>query len=204
MEPGSRLLDAGAGDSPYRQYFEHLKYVAVDFAATEYHRFRSLSAICNLQALPFRAECFDAVLCTEVLEHVPDPIRVLCEFKRVLKPGGQVFVTVPQSWEVHEAPHDYFRYTSFGLTSLMARSGLDVISVEPRGGFFITLAQRMRNVPVYLRSVPILGSRLGQRALRVVFLRLLVRLLVAMDKLDHSRIDTIGYACIAVKPLGIA
>lgn len=89
-----------------------MKYVAVDFVATEYHRFRSLGAICNLQALPFRDECFDAVLCTEVLEHVPDPVRVLCELNRVLKPGGQVFVTVPQSWEIHEARHDYLRYTS--------------------------------------------------------------------------------------------
>ena len=197
----SRLLDAGAGDSPYRKYFPHVNYVAVDFAATKYHEFGTLDAVSSLQALPFVDESFDAVLCTEVLEHVPDPGQVLREFNRVLKPGGQVFVTVPQSWEVHEAPYDYFRYTSFGLKSLLTRAGFEVVSVEPRGGFFMMLAQRMRHVPLYFTSVPVMRTRVGRRALRIIFMRMLVRMLTALDRVDTLKIDTIGYACVAVKPL---
>jgi SAM-dependent methyltransferase len=202
LAPGSRLLDAGAGDSPYRKYFPQVSYVAVDFAATKYHQFDSIDAVCSLQALPFIDQSFDAVLCTEVLEHVPEPEKVLREFNRVIKPGGRVFITVPQSWEVHEAPYDYFRYTSFGLRSLLTRSGFDIVSVQPRGGFFMMLAQRMRHVPLYFTTVPVMRTGLGRRALRIVFMRMLVRLLTSLDSIDKLKIDTIGYACVAVKPAG--
>ena len=200
VKSGSVVLDAGAGDSPYRHYFEHAHYVAVDFAATAYHEFRNLDAICRLEQLPFADESFDAVLCSEVLEHVPQPSMVLSELRRVLKPGGRLFMTTPQSWEVHEAPYDYFRYTSFGLGALMSQAGLTVEVIEARGGFFTMLAQRMRHVPLYLTTVPVLRSKLGRRAMRIVFMRFLVRLLVSVDPLDTKRIDTIGYACVAVRP----
>ena len=200
VEAGSRVLDAGAGDAPYRIYFEHARYVAVDFAATDYHGFQGLDAICSVEALPFPDGSFDAVLCTEVLEHVPDPAQVLREFKRVTRPGGRVFITVPQSWEIHEAPYDFYRYTSYGLRSLITRSGLEVAELDARGGFFTMLAQRMRHVPLYLTSVPVLRTGFGKRVLRIVFMRMLVRLLTWLDQLDRTKIDTIGYSCVAVNP----
>ena len=62
-----------------------------------------------------RDGAFDAVLFTQVLEHVPEPARVLAELHRILRPGGTLYLTAPLVWELHELPHDYYRYTSEGL-----------------------------------------------------------------------------------------
>src|SRR5438132_9052355 len=115
IKPGAKLLDAGAGDAPYRGWFGHTEYVTADFAATGYHDFSAVDIVADLTALPLGDASFDAVLCTQVLEHVRDPGRVLTEFARVLKPGGSLYLTIPQSWEIHEAPHDYFRFTRHGI-----------------------------------------------------------------------------------------
>ena len=200
---GAWLLDAGAGDSPYRRYFSHAHYIAADFADTGYHEFGSLHIVCDLGALPIHDCAFDAVLCTQVLEHVPDPGLVLREFARVLRPGGRLFLTVPQSWEVHEAPYDYFRFTRYGLTLLLRRAALEVIKLEPRGGYFCFLAERVRHLPRYLpgfaekRGVWLLpGSRLF---MTLLCQNLLPGILISMDKFDVERNETLGYACLAVK-----
>ena len=63
------------------------------------------------------------MVCTQVLEHVPDPGAALSEFLRVLRPGGRVAISTPLTWFLHETPHDYYRYTSYGLTHLSTRPG---------------------------------------------------------------------------------
>jgi SAM-dependent methyltransferase len=197
--PGAKLLDAGAGDSPYRQFFEHTTYIAIDMAATDYHRFRSIGVRGSLAALPFSSEAFDGILCTQVLEHVPDPGRVLSELARVLKAGGRLFLTVPQSWEVHEAPYDYFRFTRYGLDVLFQSAGLDVVTINPRGGYFYFLAARVSDFPRYLDE-GLWRLPIARRVLRVFFQRLLVRLLASLDHLDKEQRETLGYQCVAVKP----
>jgi SAM-dependent methyltransferase len=62
-----------------------------------------------------------------VLEHVFTPDLFLEEIVRVLKPGGQLLLTVPFVWDEHEQPWDYARYTSFGLKSLLENNDLDVV-----------------------------------------------------------------------------
>src|SRR3546814_8619033 len=61
--------------------------------------------------LPFPDQSFEAVICSEVLEHVPDPRLVLDEIARVLKPGGCLLLTVPFLFRIHADPHDFGRYT---------------------------------------------------------------------------------------------
>jgi SAM-dependent methyltransferase len=197
---GARLLDAGAGDSPYRKIFDHTNYIAVDMAATGYHQFGSIAVRGSLDALPFSSDAFDAVVCTQVLEHVPDPGRVLSELGRVLKAGGKLFLTVPQSWEVHEAPYDYFRFTRYGLEVLFATADLEVISIRPRGGYFYLLAARVRDFPRYLDE-GLWRLPVSRRVLRVLFQRLLVRLLASLDHLDTEQRETLGYECVATKPV---
>ena len=73
------------------------------------------------------------------------------EARRVLKPGGRLFLTVPQSWEIHEAPRDYFRFTRYGLEMILRGAGFEELSIVPRGGYFYFLAERVRHLPRYVK-----------------------------------------------------
>jgi len=198
--PGAKLLDAGAGDAPYRKYFSHTDYVAVDDASTPYHAFGSVDVVCDLTQLPMASELFDTILCTQVLEHVPNPQLVLAEFVRVLKPGGRLFLTVPQSWEIHEAPRDYFRFTRYGLEMILRGAGFEELSIVPRGGYFYFLAERVRHLPRYVKRERLWAIPLAHKTLTVLCTRVLPRVLAAMDKRDTLKRETLGYGCIAVKP----
>jgi SAM-dependent methyltransferase len=96
-------------------------------------------------AIPAEAGAFDVILCTQVLEHVPRPLRALQEFHRVLGPGGLLVATVPFTWEEHERPYDFFRYTRYGIEQLLADAGFEEIEVRPRTDCFTTLAQLVLN-----------------------------------------------------------
>ena len=100
LPPGGRLLDAGAGEQRYRPHCAHLEYVSQDFARydgrgdgaglqTQTWDQACLDLVCDITAIPESDASFDAVLCTEVFEHLPDPLAVLREFARLLRPGGR-------------------------------------------------------------------------------------------------------------------
>jgi len=138
-----RLLDIGCGNQPYRELFAPVirEYVGLDREWQE--RFPDVMG--DVLHLPFPAETFDTVLMIQVLEHVPDPASALSEVRRVLKPGGRVILTAPQYWRVHEEPHDYYRFTQFGLVHLAQRNGLRVLCVKAQGGAWTLAGQALAN-----------------------------------------------------------
>lgn len=77
---------------------------------------------------------FDAVFVMEVLEHVEDPRAALSEICRVLKPGGMLTISVPFILEIHDAPHDYWRFTEHGLRLLLRE--FDEVKIQRRTGYF--------------------------------------------------------------------
>ena len=80
----------------------------------------------DLTALPFRGGAFDAAIHIVTIEHLREPGRALAEIARTLAPGGPLLIAAPHEWEVHQAPHDYFRYTRYGLAYLLEKSGFEV------------------------------------------------------------------------------
>jgi SAM-dependent methyltransferase len=89
--------------------------------------------------LPFADATFDNVVCLEVLEHVPDPAIVIAEIARVLRPGGQAWLSMPFLYPVHDAPFDFQRYTIFGLRRDLERSGMAVTAAAPVGSAIRTV-----------------------------------------------------------------
>jgi SAM-dependent methyltransferase len=133
---GEHILDLGAGAAPYapvyRPFFERATTVDVPYSP---HDQRNIDVFASADDLPFDDTSFDCILCTEVLEHCADPLAVLREVHRVLRPGGAVFLTTPFYVGIHEAPYDFYRYTPYGLRHLADTSGLTVVSIVPRGEF---------------------------------------------------------------------
>jgi SAM-dependent methyltransferase len=116
-----------------------------------------LDLIADIQDLhALSSNSFDTVLCSQVLEHVPRPWDALSEIARVLRPDGRLLLTVPHLSMIHEAPHDYYRYTQYGLRSLCVSNGLTVETIQPTGGLICFLSH---NASVVLMST--IGSLPG-------------------------------------------
>ncbi|MBM3287614.1 MAG: SAM-dependent methyltransferase [Candidatus Eisenbacteria bacterium] len=138
-----RVLDIGCGEQPFRPLFEGRvdRIWGMDHPGTPHPKSRT-EVFGSALALPFRAASFDAAVCFQVLEHVPEPLALLQEARRVVAPGGHLILTAPHIWNVHEIPHDYFRYTLFGLRHLFEQAGFEVIEIRPMAGYFVTAAAR--------------------------------------------------------------
>lgn len=195
------VLDAGAGDAPYRELFHHCTYITADFAATRYHDFRKISMVCDLAKLPIRDQMFDAVINTQVLEHVPEPGSVLAEFRRILVPGGQLFLTVPLIWEVHERPFDFYRFTPYAINRLLIEAGFQVDYIRPRGGRFRVMAALFDLMAYTMPTFP--GGMAGKVCRTGIsrFIRSFIAPLFALlDPLDKIQDCTLGYGCHAIVP----
>jgi len=119
LPAGSSILDAGAGESVYKKYFSHCNYKAIDLAVGESRwNYANLDYVGSLHEMPIEDDLFDAVLCTQVLEHLEWPRESVKEMHRVLKPGGKLYMTVPMAQNEHQVPYDFFRYTSYGIESI--------------------------------------------------------------------------------------
>ncbi|HMQ34138.1 MAG TPA: class I SAM-dependent methyltransferase [Chloroflexaceae bacterium] len=187
-----RALDLGCGARPYMELFGHVEqYVGLDLPdvpAADVHG--------DGQTLPFQSASFDTVLCNEVLEHVPEPARLLREAARVLRPGGVLLLTTPQTWGLHHEPHDFYRYTRYGLRHLAAQAGLEVLEVAPTSGLWATLAQRLADTVAhtYVRRPGTLAYGLAMVGMAPVLLAG-----YALDALFGKRGDTLDNLLVARK-----
>jgi SAM-dependent methyltransferase len=131
----ARVLDAGAGEGQYADRFRRQRYLGVDLAVGDARwDYSRLDVLADLTALPFRPGVFDAALHIVTIEHLPEPGRALREIARTLQPGARLLVAAPQDWEVHQAPHDYFRYTRHGLAYLLETAGFEIVRRSPLAG----------------------------------------------------------------------
>jgi SAM-dependent methyltransferase len=202
LERGARVLDAGAGNAPYRELFGHCDYVTTDWTRSVHTGARSADVIASLADLPLGDASFDAVVCTQVLEHVGDPRAVVAELNRVLRPGARLWLTVPLVWPLHEEPFDFFRYTPYSLRALLEQAGFVDVYVAPRNGYFATIAQLLRIAPDAVGWQDDRGGR--SRARLFEDLRRLADQLEGFEDLDDRRIFPLGYQATARRPADAA
>ena len=196
LPPGARVLDAGAGEGPYAGIFRRQRYCGVDLGIGDAGwNYRGLDAVADLAALPFPADCFRATIHVVTLEHVPEPAAVLRELARTLAPDGTLLLVAPHEWEVHQSPHDYFRYTRHGLEYLLAKAGFADVKIEPVGGYFRLLSRRLLNgLQFFSGGIKWLGFLPA-----AAFLVPPALVLPFLDFLDRERNFTLGYICTATK-----
>lgn len=123
------VLDVGCGQKPYRAFIPATRYVGMEIEpGPGAEAPRSADVYYDGRTFPFPAASFDAVICSQVFEHVFTPHEFLTEIRRVLRPGGRLLLTVPFVWDEHEQPRDYGRYSSFGLRAVLEHGGFEVVA----------------------------------------------------------------------------
>ncbi len=186
-----QLLDIGCGKKPYFSLFSSSveNYIGIDLPRS---RSKYVDIYASGLSLPVRSNVMDTVFCTEVLEHVPEPKELTTEVARVLKKGGYLILTAPQVWGLHEAPHDYYRYTRFGLKYLIEKSGLEVLEIKQTCGVFGVVGQRMSSF---------FFNRYNQSffALAVILSALITHSFSHLDKAFHYEGDTLDNVVVARK-----
>jgi SAM-dependent methyltransferase len=196
LPAGARVLDAGSGEGQYRHHFTRHRYCGVDLAvgdaAWDYSR---VDALADLAALPFRSGTFDAAIHIVTIEHLKEPACALAEIGRTLATGGTLLIAAPHEWEVHQAPHDYFRYTRYGLSHLLEKAGFEVREMRAAGGYFRLLARRLLNGLQFFTG----GVRWLLFLPAAILLVPPALLLPLLDALDRDRNFTLGYLCTARK-----
>ena len=196
---GSRILDIGAGTCPYRSFFVHCDYKTHDFKkykgiklgnTKEYSEIDYESDITNI---PVPDKFFDVILCTEVLEHVPEPIEALREMARILRRGGRLLITAPLGSGLHQMPyHFYGGYTPQWYQHFLPKFGLQAKEISPNGGFFKSLAQECTRLVWTLPQHKHLHGN-NVELIRQLFGELLPRYLYALDEKCLIEQFTVGY-----------
>lgn len=194
LPSGWRLLDAGAGTQPYRDACGHLTYVSQDFAAydgqgdrtglqTTQFDYGKLDFVCDITAIPQPDASFDAVLCTEVLEHVPAPLPALCELSRLLRPGGELILTAPFVSLTHFAPYHFCTgFSRFFFEKHLDSLGFEIVELRSNGGYYDLMAQEI----LRLGSVAQTYSGGGIGLMERLAVRVLMRALRRMRRRDRA------------------
>jgi SAM-dependent methyltransferase len=210
----TKVLDVGAGSCPYRALFAHCDYRTQDLVPLRGDQLRhggygQIDYVCDLASIPVPDASFGAVLCTEVLEHHPEPIMVVKELARILHPGGKLILTAPLGSGIHQEPYHYYGgYTPWWYERFLTAAGFDKICIEPNEGSFRffaqealrflmttnpfkmdgSLAMRLFWFPVWALFLPLLG----------VIIPILCKFL---DRFDREQRFTVGYHVTARRSL---
>jgi SAM-dependent methyltransferase len=203
--PGSKVIDIGAGTCLYRNLFSHCEYVSHDFLGYDGYRdnnegqYGQIDIQSDITSIPVPDASFDIILCTEVLEHVPEPILALKEMARIVKPGGRLLITAPLGSGLHQLPYHYYGgFSPEWYKKFFSDFGCQIYSITPNGGFFKLLAQECARFAWTMDDHRAFHGA-DSELLGHLFGDLLPRYLFAMDDSIANNHFTVGYHVEAVK-----
>lgn len=207
---GLRILDAGAGELRNKSLCTHLIYVSQDFCQYDGRGdaqglqagtwdTSKIDLVCDITNIPEPDASFDAVLCSEVFEHLPDPLKALDEFARLLKPSGRLILTAPFASLVHFAPYHYASgFSRYWYEYHLPRRGFEIQELTPNGDWFSYTKQEMLRLPAMAR-------RYGDWCWPLAYLVAGIGLIYFLLRGKSRRADDLacfGWHCIAVKQAG--
>lgn len=153
------LLDAGAGNMIYKEYCDHLNYISQDFGEYDDLDFeeglqvkgwhsKKVDIISDIVSIPLEDNSIDVILCSEVFEHIKDPIKALGEFARLIKHSGILLLTAPVCSITHMAPYYYANgFSRYWYEANLQEAGFEILEITPRGNWFTFMAQELERLP---------------------------------------------------------
>ncbi|MGD9131075.1 MAG: class I SAM-dependent methyltransferase [Candidatus Bathyarchaeota archaeon] len=196
LEHKKLIIDVGSGRSPFKNYISHNLWVSIDRRI-----YSGVTLIGDIRSLPLRKEIADAIVCTQVLEHVMDINATFQEFKRVLSVGGYLVLTIPLIFGVHDNP-DFWRFTDEGIRHILQKYNFKILKIKKKGGVFSTLGLIIRQIPQQVFG-PFSDrtNYLKWGFLLLIYLLLIpiTRLCILLDVVDQQKNFTIGYGVLATK-----
>ncbi len=191
------VLDIGCGNKPYEVLFKDriTSYTGCDVAQSDKNK---VDIICSATDLSFEENKFDIVFSTQVIEHVNDPSLMIKEAYRVLRLNGVAIFSVPFCWQLHEEPHDYFRFTKYGLKVLFEKEGFQVLHIQANGGKWAATFQMNLNTIYSIFN----KNSFFRRILKFIFINLRVTYLlniiaIWIDKKYYDELLTLNYVIVA-------
>jgi SAM-dependent methyltransferase len=206
---GSRILDAGAGTMKYSGYCSHLRYVSQDFGQynvsgdgvglhSDQFDYGELDIVSDIVEIPEETNSFDAVMCVEVLEHLPNPDRAIKEFGRLLRPGGTLVMTAPLCSLTHMAPYHFCSgFSRYWFERQLTDYGFQISGIYPNGNYFEYLGQEIYRIP----SISKRYSHDKPRIWELGAMWLVLKMLSRFSKRDQGSSDVLcyGFLVVAVK-----
>jgi SAM-dependent methyltransferase len=207
---GARILDAGAGELRNRQFCSHLEYVSQDFCQYEGQgdgnalqmgswNTAAIDVVSDISSIPLPDRSFDGIICTEVLEHVPNLLLALDEFARLLKPGGRLIITAPFCSLTHFAPYHFATgFSRYWYETHLGERGFSIEEASSNGGWFDFVAQELWRVRYVGRRYS--GSGVAAWAAMAMMLPALLalRILKSLDK-GSDELLTFGWQIVATR-----
>lgn len=194
------FLDIGCGNKPYQDLFASLstRYIGMDYPDAVYDN-KFIDFVGSGLHAPVKSGSFDTLLSIQVLEHVPDPGTLISESARILKTGGVLVITAPFIYSLHSQPHDYFRYTTYGLQQLL-KTHFEIIDLSKKAKFFASLIQMLILHfwnPVKRIKNPLAYIAIGMPTLLVTNILQIIALF--LDLFGDDETFTSGYCIVARK-----
>ena len=197
---GLTILDAGAGESQFKKFCDHLKYIAQDFGQysgegnvglqTGTWDNTKLDIVSDILSIPLPNHSIDAIMCTEVLEHIPDPLGAIKEFNRLVKPGGYLLITAPFASITHFAPYHFASGLSrFFYEKNLAENGFEITDLQLNGNFFEFVAQENRRIKSIAKKYAGKNLNIFQK----IIIHLNLRILQNLSKKDKGSSELLCY-----------
>ena len=206
---GKKILDAGAGECQFKQYCSHLQYTSQDFGqydgtgdntGIQMNKWDNtkLDIVGDITDISVPDHSYDIILCTEVFEHIPDPISAIKEFSRILKSGGKLIVTAPFCSMTHFAPyHFYSGFNRYFYYTNLEKHGFLIDELRTNGSFFDFVAQDIKTLSFITEKYTRMKVNLYQKIIMVLMLRILKKF--KKNDIRSSELLCFGYQVIATK-----
>lgn len=191
------VIDIGCGTMPYKKSITASsaikEYTTIDIEKRD-NRVDIVGDVQNMNMVANNA--YDTIICTNVLEHIPNPFQAMDEIYRIARPNGVLILSVPHLSRLHEEPNDFYRYTKYGLEYIINKSGFNMISITPVGGLVSFVGHQLSSVILCsLWHIPLLRQ--------IAFVAnkwIIIKICISLDKyIDRKKIFAAGYVCVAKK-----